>query len=194
MKKSTLFTGSAFWKKKLNANLLLLGFAALSLGVVSCQEDDIETPSINLSEQDRTYARETSYSNLAEVEMGQLALTKTNNPSVREFAELMVEDHSNSQAELMELAASLQIEIPDTLNTEERLIHEGLSILEGAAFDVAYMNAQVVAHEESHDLQQSQVDQGLNVRLREFANNAYNKIHMHLEMARQLRDQLLIND
>jgi putative membrane protein len=191
MKKPIEFPVAASLKKKLNSTLMLFCLAALTFGTFACQENDNDTPTNRVTEQDREYARNTAYSNLAEVSMGQLALTKSTNPSVREFAEIMVNDHSTAQAELRELAASLQIELPDTLKTEDRLTEEGLSVLEGGAFDNAYMNAQVLAHEQSHDVQQVQVDQGVNLELREYATTAYNRIHMHLEMARQLRDELL---
>jgi putative membrane protein len=181
----------ALLKTKLNSTLILLGIAALALGTVSCQNNENDSPAVIVSEQDRAYARNTAYSNLAEVSMGQLALSKSTNPAVREFAEMMVNDHNTAQAELRELSASLQIQLPDTLKTEDRMIEEGLSILEGGAFDNAYMNAQVLAHEQSRDVQQEQIEQGVNVELREYATTALNRIQSHLEMARQLRDQLL---
>ena len=170
---------------------MLLGLAALTLGTVSCQNNDNGTPASRVSEQDREYARNTAYSNLAEVAMGQLALSKSTNPAVMEFAEIMVNDHSAVQTDLRELATSLHVQLPDTLKTEDRLTQDGLSVLEGVAFDNAYMNAQVLAHEQSLDVQQVQIDQGENVELREFATTAYNRMQMHLEMARQLRDELL---
>ncbi len=182
---------TALLKTKLNSTLMFCGVAALALGTVACQDNDNDTPTNIITEQDREYAKNTAYSNLAEISMGQLALSKSTNPTVREFAEIMVNDHGTAQGELRELSASLQISLPDTLKTEDRLVQEGLNVLEGAAFDNAYVNAQVLAHEESHEVQQVQVDQGVNVELRDYATRTSNRIQMHLEMARQLRDELL---
>src|SRR5690554_2007327 len=64
-----------------------LGFLLLGvvLVVFSSCDDGENDPQNPVTEQDRVFAVEATYSNLAEIEMGQLAIDKATNESISEF-------------------------------------------------------------------------------------------------------------
>ena len=90
--------------------------------------------------------------NLAEVREGELARSKTTDTSVRDFAIMMVTEHTaqNNKAE-SELArvdiASSDTDLSRQLDAESGATTERLRALSGAAFDRAYMDRQVTAHQ-----------------------------------------------
>jgi putative membrane protein len=91
-------------------------------------------------------------SNLAEVREGELARTKAADIAVRDFAIMMVTEHTaqNNKAE-SELArfdiASSDTDSSRQLDAESGATVERLRALSGAAFDRAYMDRQVSAHQ-----------------------------------------------
>jgi putative membrane protein len=167
----------------------LLMTAAI-LAFSACNDEDDE-PNNPVSEQDRNFALKASYSNLAEIEMGQLAVSEALDESVRDFAEMMVTDHTNAQNQLANLAESLDIDLPDTLKTEHQAIQAQLMALEGAAFDSAYISSQVIAHQQAQQIFQTQIDQGLNPQLKDYAANTLTHILMHLERAIELKEEVV---
>src|SRR5690606_1212452 len=162
---------------KTKIHYLLL--AAIMVGFSACNDDDDE-PNNPISEQDKNFALNATYSNLAEIEMGQLAVSEATDESVHDFAEMMVTDHTNAQNQLANLAESLDIDLPDTLKNEHQVIQAQLMALEGTAFDSAYISSQVVAHQEAQQIFQTQIDQGLNPQLKEYATTTLSHIIMHL--------------
>ena len=174
-------------KKNLSRYLLL---AVVTLSIAGCEKDDAK-PVDPLNEQDKNFAVDATYSNLAETRMGQLAMDKGANLSVREFGEMMVTEHTEAQDQLALIAESLDIVLPDTLTTEQRVLHEQLSLLEDEAFDSAYISSQITAHREAQQIFQRQIDQGLNSRLHAYASNTLLKINLHLENALDLESEFV---
>jgi putative membrane protein len=90
--------------------------------------------------------------NIGEVREGELARSKTTDTSVRDFAIMMVTEHTaqNNKAE-SELArvdiASSDTDLSRQLDAESGTTTERLRALSGAAFDRAYIDSQVSAHQ-----------------------------------------------
>ncbi len=171
----------------------LLGFLLLGLfliGFTACGEDE-DPPSDSVSDQDREFALHASYSNLAEVAMAQLALSDATDQAIRQFAEMMVTDHTKAQDELRYLAESYDLEIPDTLNHEHQALYEELDQLEGFSFDSAYISNQVVAHQEAQQNYQKQIDQGGNPTIVAYASSFLPHIREHLSQAMELKEGLV---
>lgn len=88
-------------------------------------------------------------SNMFEIESSKLALTKAHNPKVKEFAQMMVTDHSGAGAGLKAAVAGLKTphgDIPTVLDETHQAKLDELKKLSGAEFDTAYIDAQVEAH------------------------------------------------
>ena len=173
---------------KKQAQYLLL--TSIMLAFSACNNDDDE-PTNPVNEQDRNFALNATYSNLAEIQMGQLAAAEATNESVEDFAEMMVTDHTTAQNQLSNLAESLDIAIPDTLTNEDQAIQAQLTALEGTRFDSAYISSQVVAQQKAQQIFQTQINQGLNPQLKEYAANTLVHIVTHLERATELKEELV---
>jgi putative membrane protein len=167
--------------------LLLLGL--LLIGFTSCEEDE-EAPRDTVSAQDREFTVQATYANLAEIAMGQLALTQAEDESIRQYAETMVTDHTKAQDELRYLVESYDLEIPDTLESGDQIIYEELEQLEGYAFDSAYIGSQVVAHQKTQQLFQNQIDRGENTGIVQYASSTLPHLTEHLARAMDLKEEL----
>src|SRR5439155_7046975 len=83
---------------------------------------------------------------------GKLAAKKSSNPKVKEFAELMVRDHTSVNNQATQLAKKLNV-TPEESATSRKLKSDGdkmikkLEGLSGAAFDKAYIDNEVSYHE-----------------------------------------------
>ena len=86
-----------------------------------------------------------------DIDVGKLAAEKTTNPKVKEFAELMVRDHTSVNNQATALAKKLNV-TPEESATSRKLHSDGeemiakLKKLSGAEFDKAYIDNEVSYH------------------------------------------------
>lgn len=89
---------------------------------------------------------------LLDIRYAHLALAKSDNPRIREFAELMIQDHSAVNEQAGALLAKLGA-TPEDNPTSRQLIanakakRDELAALDGAAFDRAYAENELAYHE-----------------------------------------------
>ena len=93
---------------------------------------------------------------MGEVELGQMAQQRATDPEVKQFAEMMVRDHTKAKNELKQAVKGSGIDEPKQLDKKHQALYDMLSQLNGAAFDREYMAAMVdgdddpVAHLAQH--------------------------------------------
>jgi len=137
--------------------------------------------------------QQAAINNMFEIETSSLALTKAETDEVEQFAQRMIDDHTQASAELLVLASSEGIAVPTTLPQEKQAIANRLGGLTGVAFDKDYMNVQVAAHLEAVALFKQAADELDDAELRAFAAANLPVLQSHLQMALDLKattDQL----
>jgi putative membrane protein len=164
----------------MKTQLLLCAFA-LSV-FTACDKDD-DDDNMDLNNTDREFVLKASLSNYAEIDAGQLAVTKAEEDGVEMYGQHMVTDHSLAKAELETIAASLGLRSPDSLDARHVALKAVLMSLSDRAFDSAYIISQVQDHQEAIDLFENEADDGDNSQLRNYANGKLPHLRRHLQMA-----------
>jgi putative membrane protein len=98
------------------------------------------------------FVEKASIVNMAEIQLGQLAVERAQNPQVKQFAQTMIDDHTKAQEQLKTVAGSQNIPIPSALDSKHQKLHDKLAKLQGAEFDRAYMDAMVDGHKDAEKL------------------------------------------
>jgi putative membrane protein len=107
---------------------------------------------------DRTFIDSAALAGMAEVQLGQLALSKASDNSVRTFGQQMVTDHTNANNQLYQIAQSKNIAPPTQLDAKHEALKTRLSGYSGHQFDTAYINSQVIDHRKTISLFQREVN------------------------------------
>jgi putative membrane protein len=100
-----------------------------------------------MSAEDKEFVSKAGMGGLFEVQAGNLALQKAQNAEVKSFAQRMVTDHSNANAELAQLATTKGVALPTELGGPHKGAFDHLNMLSGAEFDKAYMQHMVEDHD-----------------------------------------------
>lgn len=135
---------------------------------------------------DRTFARKADQGGLAEVKLGHLAESKTQNPTVRAFAQRMIQDHTQTNNELQGAASATNINLPAQPDAKQQATYDRLSKLSGTAFDRAYATDQVKDHEHVISEFKKEAQDGRNPQIKQFAQNALPTLNKHLTLARRM--------
>lgn len=143
-------------------------------------------PDRPLTDLDRQFMIRAAQSDQTEIQTSQLALQRSRNQDVRAFAQHMIQEHTNSSKQLMQIAQQKGVTLPKDVGPDNRPLLTRLSSLSGAAFDRAYMEGQVQAHAKTQAEYQRYLNQGQDPQLRAFANTVLPIVTGHLQMARTM--------
>ena len=133
------------------------------------------------------YTRMAASSDQFEIQSGQLALQMSQNPAVREFAQMLINHHQQTTAQLASAAQSSGLPVPPPAMTGAHA--QMLANLRGAPagmFDAAFRAAQIQAHQEALALHQNYAASGDIPALRTVAGGAVPVIQQHLNSAQSL--------
>lgn len=142
-----------------------------------------------ISTLDRQFASQAAEAGLAEVQMGQLAVERASNDEVKEYAQEMIQEHTQANNELKQLAAQKGITLPQTLNQQHQTAKANLSNLSGEAFDRAYMDLMKQDHAKVVSLFQQQANQGQDLDLKNWAAKTLPNLQEHNQMAQSVENE-----
>jgi putative membrane protein len=142
--------------------LLAVSVAAAMFGSVGAQAQTASTQmgasataatasgTAKLTAADRKAIMDMAMSNMAEVEMGKMAQSKSQNADVKAFGQKMVEDHGKALTEVQTLAQSKGVTLPTELDAKHKALAAKLEKANGDAFDKAYTKqGGVAAHKDT---------------------------------------------
>jgi predicted outer membrane protein len=130
--------------------------------------------------------------NNGEVEMGQDAVTKVQNAAVRDFAQMMIDDHSAALSMAMALADSSGIQtessgLSDMLQSQTHMNIETVDQASAADVDATFMNIQVMVHQQVLGvLQGTLLPPPVNPDLQTFMQSMQTVVQMHLAEAQSI--------
>jgi len=148
------------------------------------------TGGISVDDADAKFTTAAAVGGMAEVEMGKLALQKSSNAQVKEFATMMVNDHGKANTELMEIAAAKNITLPSTVDEEHKNKMDDLSKKSGTDFDKAYVDAMVDGHKSTLKLMEDESKNGADAELKAFATKTAPVVQTHLTMINKIKDAM----
>lgn len=133
------------------------------------------------------FAQAVANSDAFEIQSSQLAAQRGQRQDVKDFAATMVRDHTATTAQLTALAPQINLPAPTPqLDAAKQGQLDSLRSQSGAAFDTAYVTAQVAAHTEAVALFERFSASGEPGPLRDWATQTLPKLREHLTHAQGL--------
>lgn len=136
--------------------------------------------------QDDDFVEDASAKGVAEVEAGKLAQEKGSAADVKEFAGMMVQDHTAANAKLKSIADAKNLKVSDSAELVDKAKAMILELRSAKSFDQAYANNQVKAHEATIEIFEKEISDGKDTEIKAFATETLPKLKSHLEHAKTL--------
>jgi putative membrane protein len=182
-------------------NMMRFLMSALVLVFMSCgtkngQEDSTEAAEDQNDEKfedsktddDADFAVEAADGGMLEVQLGTLALTKASSPEVKQFAQMMVDDHSKANNELKAIAQQKNISLPTVLGDDHQKKYDNLNEKAGADFDKDYIDLMVKDHKDDIKEFEDEGNDGKDAEIKSWAAGKVATLRHHLEMAERTQD------
>ena len=99
-----------------------------------------------LTDTEVTFIKEAGAGNAAEVKMAELALKNAESQDVKDFAQMMIKDHSQANDDLAVVARNHNITFPPDAPEKEKELGKKMLDVKGEAFDKAYVMHAVKDH------------------------------------------------
>lgn len=154
------------------------------------QNNQTQTGEMKSTQKQDVFWMEAAQGGMTEVELGNLALQKSQNEEVKRYAQMMVDDHTKANDELKTLAQSKNVVLPTAINSKQMAMKDKLNGLSGDAFDKEYMKTMVKDHDKTVKLFQKQADKGSDADAKAFAAGKLPILKSHQTMARTMNDSM----
>lgn len=186
-------------------SILTLALSSVLLVAVSCggknnqdskdtaEEQNDQTYDDSDAERDTDFAVEAADGGMFEVQLGQLAVTSASSPQVKQFGQMMVDEHGKANEELKTLAQEKNITLPATLSDKRMEKYNDLAKKSGDEFDEAYIDLMVKDHKEDIDKFKKEADKGNDMAIAAWAAGKIPVLEHHLQMAESAQETLKNN-
>ncbi len=142
------------------------------------------------SQADKMFVSRALQGDMAQIEFGQLTLQKSNNDQVKQFAQKMIDDHSQLVEQVKAFAKQIRVEMPTQVAKKDKASLAKLQQLSGPEFDRAYIEEMVKDHKRYMSEFQMEGSTGQDEAVKNAASQMSQMIAQHLQMIEQIaKDQ-----
>ncbi len=121
-----------------------------------------------------------------EMGLSKLAMDKGVSGATKDFANMMVTDHTKAANELKPIAERKNVMLPTDMDAEHKALQDQMQSLSGEQLAQKYAQQMVVDHQKTVDMFQSEIQNGQDADVKAFASKTLPTIQEHLDMAKKL--------
>lgn len=188
--------------KRIGLMLCLSGIALYSLSSCNNQRDDSVDRAEEMNEHkedtrpgfvdqdDAEFAVEAADGGMAEVALSKVAMERASHQEVKDFANMMVQDHGTANEKLKAIAVNRGITLPDSMSRKHQENRDDLMKKSGSDFDKAYVDQMVDDHQKTVNLFERAISAVEDPELNRFAQETLPTLKHHLQMCEALQDKL----
>lgn len=124
---------------------------------------------------------------MVEINLGKLAQDSSSSQTVKDYAQMLITDHTNDFNQLYDVAHGASLTRPDAIDTENnKKMIDPFQKLKGAAFDHHYIQEMVAGHTQAIALYKKESADAENPAVKKYAENAVTVLEKHLAGAKEL--------
>jgi len=168
--------------------LVVFGLSACNRGrtVEAARED--RPSAVSSAEQD--FMKKATEANLTEIDVARIALQKSDNIDVRDYATMIQSDHTSALEDLTDLMRDNAVPESKTLAADTKKDMDRMNLLTGPEFDREFVNMMVADHQKALEMFRDQAANAQNPDVKKYAENLLPKLEMHLDKAQRLQSKL----
>jgi putative membrane protein len=136
---------------------------------------------------DQQFVDFAAQTDMVEANLGQLAESVASSQPVKDYAQMLVTDHTSDFHQLYDVAHQANLNMPDAINAENnKAMIDPFQKLKGAAFDRRYIHEMIVGHTKAIAIYQKEGTDAQNPALKSYAEQALPVLQKHLDGAKAL--------
>ncbi len=142
------------------------------------------------SNSDQSFLQDAIKGNRAEIALGKMVTAKTKDSSVKQFAQMMVKDHTVALSQLQQLAQEKNVTVPEGLPDDAQQLQSKLQSDTGKQFDRDYMDGMVQDHQKDVQDFKDASQNAQDPDVKKIATKLTPTLERHLQKAQQIDQKL----
>jgi putative membrane protein len=135
---------------------------------------------------DQQFVDFAAQTDMLEAHLGQMAADQASRQDVKDYAQMLVTDHTNDYQQLSNVAAKANLNVPKGLNAEHDKMIAPFAKLKGAAFDTHYIHEMVEGHTKAIAVYTKEASDAQSPDLKSYASETLPTLQKHLDGAKDL--------
>jgi putative membrane protein len=135
---------------------------------------------------DQQFADFAAQTDMMEANLGQLAGTQASAEGLKDYAQMLVSDHTNDYTQLSMVASKANVEIPKGLDAAHDKVIAPFKKLKGAAFDHRYIQEMIAGHTKAIQVYTKEASDAQSSELKAYASQTLPTLQKHLDGAKSL--------
>jgi putative membrane protein len=136
---------------------------------------------------DQKFVDFAAQTDMVEANLGQLADSAASSQQVKDYAQMLVTDHTNDFHQLNDVAHQANLTIPDAIDTaNNKMMIAPFQKVTGAAFDKKYVHDMVAGHTKAIAIYKKEAADAENPALKSYAEQTLPTLQKHLDGAKAL--------
>ena len=135
---------------------------------------------------DQQFVDMAAQTDMMEAHLGQMAADQAAGQDVKDYANMLVTDHTANYQQLTVLAAKDGFSVPQGLDAAHNRMIAPFEKLKGAAFDSRYTHDMIAGHTEAIGIFTKEAADAQNEDLKAYASTTLPALHKHLDGAKDL--------
>jgi len=132
----------------LSAAIAFLAASPLHAQTTPPKQTTGSAPTSQASRTDQHFLTEAIQADLAEVQIGKLAQQKGDNDQVKQYGQMLEQDHGQHLQQAQQIASQIGVTAPTEPSAAQKATYDKLNKLSGASFDKQFALAMVRDHKE----------------------------------------------
>jgi len=134
-----------------------------------------------LGKEDSMFVMEAAAANMMEVQTGNIAQQNAMSQRVKDFGAMMVQDHSQANNELKNLASAKGMSLPDSLPADKQKHVDAMKKMNGKTFDSHYVSMMLDDHKKDVKKFEDESKTANDADLRNWASKTLPVLQKHLD-------------
>lgn len=136
---------------------------------------------------DQKFVDFAAQTDMVEANLGQLADSAASSQQVKDYAQMLVTDHTNDFHQLSDVAHQANLTVPDAIdNAHNKAMIAPFQKVTGAAFDKKYVHDMVAGHTKAIAIYKKEAADAQNPALKTYAEQTLPTLQKHLDGAKAL--------
>jgi putative membrane protein len=159
--------------------------ALAAAGLATASAAGAAEPTDHLSGADVRFMDANTQTDLAEITLAGIVLSRTDDPAATDLAMMTMSDHQKALDEVRSIAGDYDVTLPTAPNAMQQATADQLMTVPADQLPVAYFTAQIPGHLKSISQTHHEIDHGSASAVTDYASSYLPVATMHLQMSRQ---------
>lgn len=134
----------------------------------------------------KDFSKEAAQGGMMEVQLGQIAMKNGGSQAVKGFGKMMVDDHTQINNQLKDLASRKNVDIPTSVSDDQQKDIDKLSKETGKEFDKDYVKMMIKDHKDDIDAFKKAGDKISDSDYKSFIQNTVPTLQKHLNAIQEI--------